>query len=243
MKKIKIFICLLLCIFFFQYYTEAYGSTVDHLNKSKETILSEKNVDLFEYILNDTYAAVQECGVMVVFNSYSPGEKAVNGVFQKLLKYKRIVGKISKNKDGYYLKFSGSNIDGYIDSIKYENKNVITVNIVEKSDHYDLHNLKSMVKGCLPHSEEFKYYQYVKAKMAMRSVTDVNNKVKYILNSIGASDMKTVSLNGGYSSTVNTHMFDPIQSDGSLVDFNYSVVKHSSGTYIIMGTPEIMTTY
>lgn len=244
MKNIKVLFCLLLCIFSFQYYVKAYGSAMNNLSSQKETISDERKMDLFKYILDDTHSTAEECGVMAIFNTDESGEKVVNKIFDKLLKYKKLNNNILKNNDVYSIEFDGNCINGYIESIKYENHNIITVNVVEKHSDYKLPYLKSMIEESLSNiGEKCQYYQYVKAKTQKGNVATVNKKLENILKNIGTSNIKTIPLNGGYSSTANTHMFDPMQSDGDFIDFNYSVVKYSTGTYIIMGTPEIMTTY
>ncbi|MHC6181259.1 hypothetical protein ACYUJ6_15660 [Clostridium sp. JNZ X4-2] len=244
MKNIKILFCLLLCVFSFQYYVKAYGSTINDLSFQRETISDERKMDLFKYILDDTDSTAEECGVMAIFNTGESGQKVVDNIFNKLLKYKKLNKDILKNNDVYSIEFDDNSISGYIESIKYENYNIITVNIVEKHSDYKLPYLKNMMEECLSNiGEKYKCYQYVKAKTQRGNVATVNKKLENILKNIGTSNIKTIPLNGGYSSTANTHMFDPIQSDGNFIDFNYSVVKYSTGTYIIMGTPEIMTTY
>ncbi|CAB1253965.1 conserved hypothetical protein [Clostridiaceae bacterium BL-3] len=244
MKNIKILFCLLLCIFSFQYYVKAYGSSVGSLSFPKNIVLNEKKADLFKYILDDTHSSPEECNVMAVFSTDEQGEKVVNRIFQNLLEYEKLDKKVLRNNGLYSIEFGHSYINGYIESVQYENHNIITVNVVEKCDDYELPYLKNMVEECLSNvGEKCQYYQYVKAKVQMGNVTTVNRKLEDTLKNIGTSNIKTVPLNQGYSSTAYTHMFDPIQSNGDLIDFNYSVVKYSTGIYIIMGTPEIMTTY
>ncbi|HBC96367.1 MAG TPA: hypothetical protein DC034_06185 [Clostridium sp.] len=243
-KNVKIAFCLLLCVLSFQYYVKAYGNTLGNLNFSRSITAVEKKNDLFKDILDETHGVPRECNLMVIFSTDKPGEKTVDGIFQKLLKYGDFKGKYLNNNKTYSVEFNGGDISGYIESVQYEGHNIITVNILEKSVNYNLPHLKNTITECLPGGEgKYRYYQYVKARIQSGRTAAVNEKIESVLKCMGTSDIKTVLIDHGYSSTANTHMFDPIQSGGNLVDFNYSVVKYPSGIYIIMGTPEIMTTY
>jgi len=55
--------------------------------------------------------------------------------------------------------------------------------------------------------------------------------------------IETVSINNGLSTVAYTKEYDEKVTNNKLIDFNYAVCNYSSGRYIIIGTPEIITTY
>ncbi|MFL0195542.1 hypothetical protein ACJDU8_08200 [Clostridium sp. WILCCON 0269] len=245
MKKIGIIFFLLLCLVFFQCYL---GVPVNgYYNKQ---ILQEgfsstgEKVDLFRNILDSTNSKPTECGVMAVFTTEGSGEKAVDEISIKLDKYYKLNKKVSKNNEAYSIYFNNDSIDGYIQSVNYENYNVITVNIIKICSTYELEDIKSNIKMCLSgQAEKCRYFEYVKAKVEKGNVDAINKQVKSILEYWNTCNIKTIPLEDGYTSTAYTGRYESIQSEGNLIDFNYAVMKYDMGTYIIMGTPEIMETY
>lgn len=245
MKNLKILSCLVILLFSFQCYVCASED-----NLGIKSILSEKsvsnkgNTDMFKNILQRTNSVPEEYGIMVTFNTFGNREKAVYEIFNILNKYNGYNKKILRDNKIYCIEFNGSYAKGYIEGVENENFNIITVNIIRKCSQYRLQDLKSMVDGCLSNrKEKYRYFEYVKAKTQSQDVSTIDNEVKNILKYYGSSNIKTIALEEGYSSTAYTHEYDPIQSDGELIDFNYAVVKYNTGTYIVMGTPEIMVTY
>ena len=239
MKKLKILSCLLVLIFSFQYYVCASGD-----NLYVKSISNVKETDMFKNILEKTNSTPVENGIMATFNTHSDKEKVVNEIFKVLTRYSEYNKKIWRNNKIYCIEFNGYCAEGYVEGVENENYNIITVNIIRKCSQYKLQDLKSMVdKSLSGRKEKCKYFEYVKAKTQKQDVSSVNSEIKNILNYYGASDIKTIALEEGYSSTAYTHKYEPIQSGTGLIDFNYAVVKYDTGTYIIMGTPEIMVTY
>jgi Tfp pilus assembly protein FimT len=88
-----------------------------------------------------------------------------------------------------------------------------------------------------------KYFQYLKAKLPNNNIKYDNNKVLELLKGYDSTNINTVKLENGYSTTAYTKMYNSMESNGQLIDLNYALSKYSSGSYIIIGTPEINVTY
>ncbi|WP_063600990.1 YwmB family TATA-box binding protein [Clostridium coskatii] len=245
MKKLKMLSCLLVLVFSFQYYVCASGDNLGvRSTLFQKSVSNVKETDMFKNILEKTNSTPVECGIMATFNTFTDKEKVVDEIFKVLMRYSECNKKVWRNNKIYCIEFNGYYEEGYVEGVENENYNIITVNITRKSSQYKLQDLKSMIDRSLgDRKEKCKYFEYVKAKTQKQDVSSVNSKVKNILKCYGTSDIKTIALEEGYSSTAYTHKYEPIQSVTGLIDFNYAVVKYDTGTYIIMGTPEIMVTY
>ncbi|WP_368489554.1 hypothetical protein [Clostridium sp. BJN0013] len=245
MKKRGIIFFLLIYLISFQCYLEVpvngcYNKRI--FQKGYSTSLEK--VDLFKDILDRTHSHPTECGGMLVFTTTNYGEKTANEIFTKLDEYYKLNKKVCKNNQMYSVDFNNSYIEGYIQSVKYEDYNIITINVIQKSNVYELKNIKNNLNECVPkEAKKCRYFQYVKAKVEYGKVEALNKQIKEILEYWDACNIKTVALQEGYTNTAYTHRYESIQSNGDLIDFNYAVMKYDMETYIIMGTPEIMTAY
>lgn len=205
--------------------------------------LASKGWDPFNDILQMTNSKTVEYGITATFITDKNGEKVCNDILKKMnfidVKNKSVL----KNEKKYCIEFGKNNTNGYIETMKYENHNVITISLVEKNSNNLLSDMKRDLEKCIDdRSVTVKYYQYLKSEV-YDDVDTTNDKILKVLKNHGASNITTVALKNGYSSTLYTGLYDAMQSNGKLMDFNYAVCKYNSGNYIIMGTPEILMTY
>ncbi|EET86767.1 conserved hypothetical protein [Clostridium carboxidivorans P7] len=205
--------------------------------------LASKDLDLFNDILQITNSKTVEYGITASFITDKNGEKVCNDILKKMSFIDAKNKSVLKNEKKYCIEFGKNNTNGYIETMKYENHNIITINLVEKSNKNLLNDMKRDLEKCIDDgSVTVKYYQYLKSQV-YDDVDITNDKILKTLKNHGASNITTVALKNGYSSTLYTGLYDAMQSNGKLMDFNYAVCKYNSGNYIIMGTPEILTAY
>lgn len=244
MKKLGITFFLIIYLISFQCY---FGTSVNsYYDKHifQGDIISLQKVDLFKDILEKTHSYPEECGGMLVFTTDNCGEKTVEDIFIKLNEYYKLNKKVCKNDEIYSLDFNSSYIEGYVQSVKYEDCNVVTINIIQKSNVCQLKNIKTILNKCIPRKiKKYKYFQYVKARVENGNAEILNEQIKGILTYWHTYNIKTVTLQNGYTSTAYTGRYDSAENGGEKVDFNYAVMKYSKDTYIIMGTPQIMAVY
>ena len=77
----------------------------------------------------------------------------------------------------------------------------------------------------------------------MEDIHVTNDRIIKVLISHGAKNIDTVSINNGLRTVPYTPKYDEVKINNKLIDFNYAVCNYSCGRYIIIGTPEIITTY
>jgi len=215
---------------------------------------AQVKVNLFDEILLQTKSKTVEYGLKASFNTGEDPEQVCNYLIKNIgfdnSKIKLNYHTVDED-DSYSIDFSKGNLKGYIEALKYNNENVITINISEISDKNDLEALKKQVsKSIGSKGENIKYFQYLKAKVlngsnevAYEDIFSVNKSIIKILKSHGTINIETVIINNGLSNVAYTKKYDSKVVNNKLIDFNYAVCDYSSGRYIIIGTPEIITTY
>ena len=213
---------------------------------------AQEKVNLFDEILLQTKSKTIEYGLKTSFKTKEDPKEVCNYLIQNLgFDNSELIIKYYENEDLYGIEFSGENIKGYIEALKYNNEDVITINISKIGNENDLESLKNKVNKSIGNrGENIKYFQYLKAKMLENSanvgnedIYGVNERIIKILKSHGTKNIETVNINNGLSTIAYTKKYDAKVNNNKLIDFNYAVCNYSSGRYIIIGTPEIITTY
>ncbi|MBU3214955.1 YwmB family TATA-box binding protein [Clostridium estertheticum] len=213
---------------------------------------AHENLNLFDEILIQTKSKTVEYGLKTCFETQEESKEICNYLILALdLDNKKTILTRTENKDSYNVDFSSENAKGYVEALKYKNKSLITINISNVSNEDGLASLKNKVNasiGC--RGKNVKYFLYLKAKVKETSknggannINVINQKIIKILKSYGTENIETVNLNNGLSTMAYTRKFDEKVINNKLIDFNYAVCSYLSGKYIIIGTPEIITTY
>lgn len=237
-RKIIALLCIMLCLVILQINVR--------LSNAQE------QVNLFDQILLQTKSKTVEYGLKTCFNTQEDAKEVCNYLIQSLgLNNSEIKLNNYENKDSYSIEFSSENVQGYIEALKYNDEDVITININKIGNKNGLEALKDEVSRNIGYrGENIKYFQYLKAKMLESSanvgnedIYGVNERIIKILKSYGTKNIETVSINNGLSTIAYTQKYGEKLNNNKLVDFNYAICNYSSGRYIIIGTPEIITTY
>ena len=213
---------------------------------------AQEEVNLFDEILLQTKSKTVEYGLKTCFKTTEDPKVICSYLIGALeLNNKEIKLNSVENKDSYCIEFSGENVQGYIETLKYKNENDITININEIGNKNGLVSLKDKVSTSIGYrGKNIKYFQYLKAKIGESSasvkiedVYGINQRIIKILKSHGTENIETVSINNGLSTIAYTGKYDEKVNNNKLIDFNYAICNYSSGRYIVIGTPEIITTY
>ncbi|MCT8975813.1 hypothetical protein N4T77_04275 [Clostridium sp. CX1] len=209
-----------------------------------ELSVNSRKVDLFNEILARTNSNIEECGVTAVFTTDMNRENIVDQILKGLDFYDGWNSSILKNEQTYCVEFGKNSVKGYIETMQYENHNIVKVNIVKGERKNSLSELKSKLQKSIGNQYiDIKYYEYLKGKVENSDIKIVNEQILNVLKDYGVANIDTVSIENGYSTTAYTKQYNSIKSNGKLIDFNYAVCKYSSGNYIIIGTPELIVTY
>lgn len=214
------------------------------ISSSEYTItLAERDIDLFNEVLNTAQGTVLEYGVKATFETNSDSEEYC----LELLKELGIKGgnvNITKDKNSYSVDFNNDSINGYIESMRYDNHNVVTLNMAKTDMENGLSKLKKKVEEAIGREKtEVKYFQYLKAQIVNTNKAEVNRDIAEVLKKHNAVNIDTIQIDNGYSTVAYTKKYSTIKSNGKTIDFNFAVGSYSSGSYIIIGTPVIVTTY
>ena len=213
---------------------------------------AQEKDNLFDEILLQTKSKTVEYGLKTSFKTVEQPKKVCNYLIEDLeLNSKEIKLNSIENEGSYSIEFSGKNVQGYIEAIKYNNENDITINISKIGNENGLVVLKNKVSDSIGNrGKNIKYFQYLKAKMAdipinvaKEDIYSVNEGIIKILKFHGTYNIETVNINNGLSTIAYTGRYDVKVNNNKLVDFNYAICNYASGRYIIIGTPEIITTY
>lgn len=204
------------------------------------------NENLFQNIISETNSSVTEYGIKASYTTKINGEKVCLQILNKLgFKNCKDIS-IVKEKYRYCIEFSEGYKSGYVESIESQGCNLITINMVELKSTNDLKKLRDNINIVINEKNsknQVKYYQYLKAKTPHSCVSNINKKIVNILKTERAENINTVRISNGYCTVANTRCFSPIKNNGKNVDFNYAVCNYTSGNYIILATPEIITSY
>ena len=222
-------------------------------------INAQEKVNLFDEILLQTKSKTVEYGLKTSFKAVEKPKEMCNYLIQSLgLNNKEIKLNRSEDEDSYCIEFSGANIEGYIEGLKYnseglkyDDENNITINISKIGKENGLVSLKNKVRDSIGNrGKDIKYFQYLKAKIGdssanigIEDIYGINDGIIKLLKLRGAQNIETVSINNGLSTIAYTKKYDEKVINNKLIDFNYAVCNYSSGRYIIIGTPEIIITY
>lgn len=203
-----------------------------------------KNMDVFSSIIASCSGKTVEYGVTVQFDTFDSRQEIANHIFNKFNVNNKLEKQTSLNDESYSIKFHGNSMDGYIESIKYDDHNIVKVDIIKHDKKYLLRQFNSYVHSRMKDfSNDIRYFQYVKVKTEDKDIKKTYDKCAGTLRKIGTAYINTDALENGYTSTAYTGRYESIKSGGEDIDFNFAVVKYSTGIYVVMGTPEIMETY
>ena len=208
--------------------------------------------NLFDEILSQAKSETVEYGLKTCFKTEEEPKEVCNYLISTLgFNSEEIKLNSSENENFYCIEFSGKDVQGYIESQEYKNENIVKINISKLGNENGLVLLKDKVRDAIGYKgTDIKYFQYLKAKIEnadqnpiMVNISIINQSIIKVLKSHGSRNIDTVSINNGLSTVAYTQKYDEIIINNKLIDFNYAVCNYSSGMYIIIGTPEIITSY
>lgn len=202
-----------------------------------------KNVNVFNEIVTELQGNIEEYGLRTVIHTKEESEAYCLELLKKL-NIKEAVTSITKEDSVYSIEFNGDDTYGYIENMNYDNYNVVTINIAKKANINGIDDLKELIERALGENHrEAKYFQYLKAQFSNKDIYKANESIETLLKQYGASDIETVEIENGYSSTAYTGKYPPVKTGGRHIDFNYALCSYTSGSYVIIGTPIITAAY
>ena len=205
-----------------------------------------KNVNFFDEIIETTRSNVEEYGVETHFTTKINGQELISYFKHEIINNYNGHTSICKNNENCDIKFSYGNSTKGLISIENLNSNpLVKIRITEKEKYNNLEQINKWVKNIENKisEEENINYQYLKAKLPKCNLNKVNENLIGLLKSKGAKNIDSIEINNGFTTCAYTRQYKPKKINGKLMDFNYALSNYSSGEYITIGTPEIITTY
>ena len=86
-------------------------------------------------------------------------------------------------------------------------------------------------------------FKFIKAEVPCTDIHEVNNKVIQLLKKHNSVNINTIDINNGCSTVAYTGTSEYMLDQGKKMDLNYAICKYSSGNYVVIGTPIIVTPY
>ena len=131
-----------------------------------------------------------------------------------------------------------------IDEEALELEGRVIINTTSKDNSFSIDNLnKDILKEVTREDRNIKVFSYVKAQLREGDVELYkNNLEKYLINT-GGKNIKFSSIDSGVTGVALANMDNSEELDNNLFNINFALVKYTSGTYIIVGTPIITCAY
>ena len=188
------------------------------------------NKDLFQYILSISKGTIVESGVKIVSDNSLGNEDNPKQILDDLEIEKKQIKNYRENKKVVIIEFEKENLRGYMqqENIKDKKLSRTTLVLIEKNSENALQRLKEKGKQILKGNVQI--YKYMKVKIDPQNLDKLNKKV--IANFYGSSkNINTIKISNGYSNFLEKN------------SFQYALVNYSSGSYLIMGEPQIFELY
>jgi hypothetical protein len=214
------------------------------LSYSKDiNVVADKYSDVFTRVSEITEGIPEESIIRVTFREDNLLDEYYLNLLDKLK-----LGTLSEftihNIRENGLEFNNKNLSGYIESMRYDNYNVVIIQISIKSSSNVLSELKKkMLEAIGEDKKDFQCYQNLKIRTFKDDIKEVNNDITELLKTLKSRNIDTIQMENGFSSVANTKRYNSIVNNGKQIDFNYAVCTYTTGNYVIVGTPIIITAY
>lgn len=210
--------------------------------------------DVTQSVIQEAQGEVVECEVKTIFNIRNDKERDTCLELLNELEYtksKEASISITKDELSYCIKFEKGNISGYLESSFDKNHNIITIDIVQKCQENQIENINNTIDSLIHKVDNNNHielsnkqtFKFVKAKISVNDINQVNNKIIKLLEKHNSVNVNTININNGCSTIAYTGKSEYILNQGKKIDINYAICKYSSGNYVVIGTPIIITSY
>lgn len=215
------------------------------INTNFMHLYATEKKDVINEIIKYTEGTVVEYGVKIHLEVQDCNETECMQLINGIGFPSYSVNKVQLTNGSYCLEFENSLGSGYVEYNGDNSQKSITFQAIIKDNKNGIESLKNKVqKSGLFYNKKINYIQYIKLKLNnVRSNDETNTGIINLLKKNNAANIETIRLKNGYSSTAYTGLYSSISDKGQLIDLNFSVCNYSTGNYVIIGTPEIMTTY
>lgn len=229
-KKILVLIIMVFCTCIFK------GSTYSGESKNRK--------DIIQVILSKSKCNIEESGVRACYDSDKVPETECLAILKRLSFSKGCNINVDINNDMYCVSFKDEKVDGYIESMKGEKHREVIINISLKDVNNNIDRLHKEINYAIGKNEQsLRFFDYVKGKISEKDTEALRKSIEIEVKTMGVNNLKTYKVDNGTTTQGYCGSYPALYVDGEYVDINYSIATYSSGDYIIIGTPILMTTY
>lgn len=157
----------------------------------------------------------------------------------------RNAGDFNKNElDDVLAKYDENKVRISIDEEALELEGRVIINTTSKDNSFSLNNLnKDILKQVTREDRNIKVFSYVKAQLKDEDLELYkNNLEKYLINT-GGKNIEFSSIDSGVTGIALAKIGNSKELNNTFFNINFALVKYTSGTYIIVGTPIITCAY
>lgn len=232
MKK-KIFIFMLVMLFSY------------FLNIRTPAAVSSKNMDMFNGIVKNTDGEIIEYGLDLSVDSHDLKTGDLDRIIKDIPECKDVQISSTSSDNIYCINFTGKNINGYIESTKISSGYNVKLELIIRDNKNNIDDLLGDIKNIdLFKNNGVEVFRYMKVKVSSaKSIEMIDDEIVNYLKNKNADNINTIKLNNAYSTTAYTGNNDYIMEGNKAVDISIAVSRYTSGTYIIIGTPQIIISY
>lgn len=180
--------------------------------------------------IEENICDINESGIKLQYRTKSNISEIINNVIDMLnIDDINLYSSYGKNYFNYYKESSNYSLKILITFNK--GSNVVEIEIIDKKKLIDMNSIKCYLDKVISNNVvEKEYFTYVKGKI--NSLNEINPYDIVDKNYI--KDIESISLTNGLTGVIDV-------KNGQKV--NYSIMKYNNGTYLLVGTPIIFTTY
>lgn len=177
--------------------------------------LADELMDINEIGLK--YIGVYNCSCEDIINDFKS-----NSVVEKIEKGKNYITLIGKM----------NNIN-YEAGIRDDKTKEVVVELNKITDKKEIGIIKKQLEKLTNDKcKEKRYFTYIKGKIN-KDTDKETEKLTDVFKQHGADNIRTIPINSGYAGIADIGLFR----------INYAVCRYDSGTYMVLGTPDIFITY
>lgn len=120
----------------------------------------------------------------------------------------------------------------------------VMIKVTSEDEKIPLYQLKKdILKQVKREDNSVKIYDNIKAKIEDKDIQIYKESLDKYLKSIGGKNIDFTNINSGVSCVATINMNTEEKLKNMLFNVNFALVKYTSGTYIIIGTPIITCAY
>lgn len=151
----------------------------------------------------------------------------------------------NKNElDDILIKYNKDKVKISIDEEALELEGRVIINTASTDNNFSLNDLnKDILRQVTRKDRNIKVFSCAKAQLKDDDLELYKNDLeKYLINT-GGKNIKFTSIDSGVTGIALANINNSKNANSNLFNINFALVKYTSGTYIIVGTPIITCAY